>query len=764
MNVYAILLESGAVSEGQDLRRTEVYLQSLKLGLIAAPGDRPPAPPPDAEVREEVFQLSGLWCTACGWLVEHALAREPGVVAAEVLFTSDLLKVRYCPQYLPPQAIPERVASLGYRAAPFGTEDEAGRKAWQDLILRLGLSFFLWMNVMLFSLVVYAGYFGRVADWARGAIPFILMVLALPSVAWGAWPVHRIALYGLRHGRIRMETLLSTGILSAYGYSSAQAFLHGRHFYFDTACAIVALVLLGKALERGAKDASAKGLATLHRLMPRKARIRVGGEEHFVAIEALQAGMVILVKAGERIPADGAVVAGRSSVDESVITGESVLKPKGEGDAVVCGSLNGSGLLEIRVLHAGEDSTLAQIVRSVETALAARSSLERTVDKVAQVFIPAVLAVALATFAGGLLLGLGHTEAILRGISVMVIACPCALGIATPLATTAAVGGASRKGILVRDVGVLETFRKVSAVVLDKTGTMTEGAFRVRASRLERLDLLATLESYSEHPIGQAVVAHAKDRGLRPGTAADLEVLPGQGIAGTVDGLRVACGNRRMMEREGVPPPPEVNALASDWQAEGLTVVFLAVAGEPAGALALGDAPREDAAALVAAFRVRGVKTLLLSGDARATTSHLGRRLGVDECLGEVPPAGKADAVKRLQARGMVVAMVGDGVNDAPALAASDLGIALGSGADLAQQAAPVVLLGPGLMRIEETFRMAARTQRIIRQNLFWAFLYNCAGISLAILGVLTPILAAGAMVLSSLSVIGNSLRLGKDA
>jgi heavy metal translocating P-type ATPase len=427
---------------------------------------------------------------------------------------------------------------------------------------------------------------------------------------------------------------------------------------------------------------------------------------------------------------------------------------------VVCGSLNGAGVLEVRVTQFPEDSSLARIVKAVEGALASRGALERAVDKVSRLFIPAVLVVALATLAASLRLGFPGTEAMLRSIAVLVIACPCALGIATPLATTAAVGAASRKGILIRDVGVLETFRKVDAVVLDKTGTMTEGVFKVRGERLEDLDLVASLEAYSEHPLGQALVARAREAGLALREATDLKVKPGLGIKGLVDGRRVAVGNRRFMEQEGAEPDPETNAQASAWQGEGLTVVFAAVDGAPRGAAALGDAPRKDAAELVAALKARGIRTLLLSGDARSTTQHMGRRLGVDECLGEVPPAEKAEAVRRLQARGAVVAMVGDGVNDAPALAAADLGIAMGSGADLAQHAAPIVLLGPGLLRIEGAFREAERTVRIIRQNLFWAFFYNTAGISLAVTGVLNPILAAGAMVLSSLSVIGNSLRL----
>jgi heavy metal translocating P-type ATPase len=619
------------------------------------------------------------------------------------------------------------------------------------------------MNVMLFSLVIYAGYWLRVADAARRWVPFILMGLALPVVAYSAWPIHRLAWFGLRQLRLRMETLLSVGILAAFGYSVAQAFLGGRHFYFDTACAIVTLVLAGKALERSAKERSARAIAMLHRLLPRKARIRAGASERFVAIEALQPGMVFLVQPGERIPADGTVAAGSSWVDESVLTGEAAPRSRGPGDPVVCGSLNGAGVLEVEVSHAGEDSTLARIVQAVERALAGRSPLERAVDRAARLFIPAVLLLSVGTLAVCLLSGMAPSVAMLRAIAVLAIACPCALGIATPLATTAAVGAASSRGILIRDVAVLETFRRVQVIVLDKTGTVTEGRFKVRGGSMARLDLAASLESYSGHPLARALVQHAREQGIAPGTAGGVEARAGMGLAGTVQGLRVAVGNRAMMAAEGVAIPDGLAAQAERWAEEGLTVAFAHVAGESCGCLAFGDRPRPEAQALVLALRAGGMRVVLLSGDSGAATARIGAMLGVDEAVGEVLPGQKADAVRRYQAGGAVVAMVGDGVNDAQALAVSDLGIAMGSGADLAQHAAPIVLLGEDLMRIDATFRLARRTVRVVRQNLFWAFVYNGVGIPLAMAGVLNPIMAAGAMVLSSLSVIGNSLRLGRQ-
>ena len=764
LNVYAILVESGALDTGVDLRSTDLFQESLRLGLLGQ-GEEATATgvPEGAETKEALYQLSGMWCAACGWVVEHALRREFGIVSAEVLFTSDLLKVTYCPQMVPPGTVPERVKSLGYRAAEFGTEQEGDRREWQDMLLRLGIAGGLWMNVMLFSLVIYASYFEGIAGWAQRAVPFILMVLTLPVVLYSAWPIHRIAWFGVKTGHLRMEALISTGVLAAFAYSSAQAFLGGRHFYFDTACAIVTLVLTGKALERHAKDRSARAIAMLHRLLPKKARLRIDGQERFVAIEALEPGTLVLVKPGERIPADGVVVEGQSTVDEAVVTGESDPRAKTVGDALICGSLNMAGVLELRVTRCGEDSTLAQIVKSVQAALAGKSPLERMVDRVSRLFIPVVLALAALTVLVCLSRGLTGTEAMLRGIAVLVIACPCALGIATPLATTAAIGAASRQGIIIRDARVLETFRKVDLLILDKTGTVTEGDFRVRHAELDHLDLVAALEFYSEHPLAHAVRRFAADRGTAVLDACGIEIRAGQGLLGTVAGQKVTVGNRRLLMEEGIQLPPDVDAKASAWEAEGLTVAFAAVDGTCTGALAFGDRPRVEAAAVVAELRARGVRVVLLSGDARATTERVALAVGVDEFLGEVSPSEKADAVRRFQAQGKVVAMVGDGINDAPALAAADLGIAMGSGADLAMHAAPVVLMRDSLTRITRVFRLATLTLRVLKQNLFWAFFYNTAGIALAMTGVLNPILAAGAMVLSSLSVIGNSMRLGRD-
>jgi heavy metal translocating P-type ATPase len=692
-----------------------------------------------------------MWCASCGWLIEHALTRTRGIASAEVLFASDLLKVRYSPQYLPVERIIERVDSLGYRASEYTGQSGAADAERKDLLLRVGIAAFLWMNVMMFSLVVYASYFEQITGGFGRYIPFLLMALAAPAVFYCAAPILRMAWAGAKMGVLRMETLLAMGILLTYGYSAVQAFAGSNRVYFDTTCAIVTLVLTGKAIERGAKEKTARAMTLLYRLMPNKARLMVDGRERFVSVAALQPGAVFRVKSGERIPADGTVLEGCSHADESVLTGESAPRPKAPGDTVICGSINTGGVLEIRASRVGAESTLARIVRTVEQAAASRTRVERTVDRVARLFIPAVVAIAVMTFAGWQWRTGRTAESLMHAIAVLVIACPCALGIATPLALTAAVAAASRRGILVSDTRVLETIRNVDVVVLDKTGTATEGRFALLATvgDTSRMAQLAALEACSEHPLAKAVVQGCPAASL---ATRDIVIHPGMGISGTVQGAVYFAGSRRLVESlaGAVGDLPRVRGTAAYFGWDGVVK----------GAMEFGDRVRPDAAALCAALRKRGVRTMLLSGDTREATEATAAAIGADEWTAEASPDQKVEAIARLQQSGKVVAMIGDGVNDAPSLSRADLGIALGSGADIAMQAAPLVLMGNSLAGVTDTLDLARRTFRIVRQNLFWAFAYNVVGITLAFTGVLNPILAAGAMVLSSLSVIGNSRRL----
>ncbi len=738
MHVHAILSESGVLASGVDIRETEVFRRSLELGLIATGGrETKPAPAaaPDLASEERLFRLSGLWCSACAWVIEHTLKSQRGVVSAEVHFVSDLLKVRFQPQLLPPARIPELVSGLGYKAAEYTGEASTANAERKDLLMRLGVAAFLWVNVMGMNLSVYFGAFDPV-------LPFLAMALTLPVLLYSAKPILRIAWHGLLRGALRMESLLSLGILAAFGYSAVEAFRGGTHVYFDISCAIVTLVLVGKSVEQGAKHRAARTIASLHRMLPQKARM--AGTERFRAVTELQPGDQVLVKAGERIPVDGTVLSGDSAADESLLTGESKPVRKSPGDRVVAGSVNTGSPLLIAATTVGEASTIAQIVAAVERALVSRSEVERRVDRVSRIFVPTVMAMSLLGAVYWLRSGLAMDEAILRAVTILVIACPCALGIATPLALTAAVGAASRLGILVRDADVLERLARVDEVVLDKTGTVTEDRFELLEANDADLPLLAAVERYSEHPTGKAVVARARALGIAIPEATGVEVIQGAGIRGFVNGVEIIIGSQAFSNAPPEPPCAD-------------TPAWYRIGGEMRGKLVFGTRIRDDARALVRGLRERGIPVRILSGDSESATAATARELGISDYKACVRPEEKAAAVVNRNA-----AMIGDGVNDAPALAAAGLGIAMGSGADLAMRASAMVLLGGDLTRVLDAFTLAAKTRAVVRQNLFWAFFYNSVGIALAAAGLLNPLIAAGAMVFSSLSVVGNSYRLSR--
>ena len=798
MNVYSILFESGVIASGQDFRQTDVFKRSLELGLISNPEARDlTAPVIDANTptSERLLQINGMWCTSCSWLVERALRSLPGVVSAEVFFASDLAKVRFCPQYLPPDKVTNAIERLGYKVSEYSGETETANAETRDLLLRLGVSAFLWSNIMAISTILYVGYFEEIARSASHILPYVLFGLTTPLIFYCAFPILRAAFAGFRSHQIRMETLLSLGILTAYGYSAAQAFRGETHVYFDTAAAIVTLVLTGKLIEKAAKQRAAKSISSLYRLMPRKVRMIAGGVEHFVSIDALRPGEEFVLKSGERVPADGVVTSGETYVDESLLTGESTPIMKRVGDTVISGSLNTGGVVHARATKVGSESALAQIIKLVEQALSSRAGIARTVDRVARIFVPCVIVASLATLAFGLATHVAVTESVMRAISVLVIACPCALGLATPLAITAAVGSASQRGILISNSQMLETVRRLDVVVFDKTGTVTDGKFelldycveaevretiavacvadstRASAHNLERehfeqkcLPILAALELYSEHPLGTSVVERARKLGVSHLEAAEVNIHKGAGITGRVQGRLVCIGNRRFANAQLGDVPASIEQRVAEWQRAGHTVAYFGWDGHVKGALAFGDRIKPEAPEMVRQLQRHGLKVHLVSGDAEATTAFVAKQIGADEYIADALPNQKCVIIQDLQQKALCVAMVGDGVNDAPALAQADLGIALGTGTDVAMRAAPVVLMSNSLLKVIESFDLAERLSRIVRQNLFWAFFYNVLGISLALTGILTPIFAAGAMLLSSTSVVLNSMRLTRQA
>jgi P-type Cu+ transporter len=631
-------------------------------------------------------------------------------------------------------------------------------------------------------LVVAMGHLG---------LPWLELVLATPVVAWGGWPFFVRAWRSVVNRSPNMFTLIGLGVAVAYVYSvvavvAPGAFpasfrdAHGRAgLYFEAAAVIVVLVLLGQVLELRARRRTSGALRSLLALAPPTARrIAPDGSEPEVPLEVVVPGDRLRVRPGERVPVDGVVLEGHSAVDESMVTGEAIPVEKGPGGRLIGGTLNGTGSLVMRAEKVGADTLLAQIVRLVAQAQRSRAPIQRLADRVAAVFVPAVILVAALTFAAWAILGppprLAH--ALVNAVAVLIIACPCALGLATPISIMVATGKGATLGVLFRDAEALERMREVDTLVVDKTGTLTVGRPRLAAvvpvpgvSELEVLEVAAALERGSEHPLAAAIVQGAEERGLRPPAAHAFQSVTGLGVRGEVKGRPAALGSRRFMETLGV----DVSALAGvaeERRREGQTVVFVCVEGRALGLVSVADPIRESTPEALRDLRAEGVRVVMLTGDNRTTAEAVARALGIETVLAEVLPTEKAEHVKRLQGEGRVVAMAGDGINDAPALAQADVGIAMGTGTDVAMESAAVTLVHGDLRGIVRARRLSAATVRNIRQNLFFAFVYNTIGVPVAagvlypFFGILlSPMLAAAAMSLSSVSVILNALRLRSE-
>jgi Cu+-exporting ATPase len=651
-----------------------------------------------------------------------------------------------------------------------------------EMTRRFWVSLALAVPVVVLAMAMVAG------AW----IPWAQAILTSVVVLWGGQVFFARALASLPKRRWNMFTLIGLGVAVAYGYSLVvlafpdlfPALVRDKKgevgLYFEPAAAIVTLVLLGQVLELRARQRTGAAIRALLDLSPKRAlRIRPDGGDEEVALEAVAAGDRLRVRPGEKIPVDGRVLEGDSAVDESMITGEPVPVAKGPGDRLVGATLNGTGALVMRAERVGEGTLLAHIVRLVAEAQRSRAPIQRLADSVSGVFVPAVVGAAVVAFAAWALVGpaprLPH--ALLAAVSVLIIACPCALGLATPMSIMVATGRAAAAGVLFKNAEALEVLREVDTMVIDKTGTLTQGKpelLSVVATGGEDdrtlLRLAASLERGSEHPLAAAIVRGAAARGIAAGEGAGVEALAGRGLRGRVDGRAVALGNTRLLDELGVPAganPRDMTTRADELRATGQTVAFVVADGRLIGLLGLGDPIKPGAAEVIAALRAEGVRTVLLTGDSHVTAAAVGRAVGVDEIEAEVLPADKAATVARLQAGGHRVAMAGDGINDAPALARADVGIAMGTGTDVALESAGVTLLGGDLAGLLRARRISRATITNIKQNLFFAFVYNALGVPLAA-GILyplfrlqlTPEIAAAAMALSSVSVVGNALRL----
>jgi Cu+-exporting ATPase len=597
-----------------------------------------------------------------------------------------------------------------------------------------------------------------------------LFLLVTPVQFIGGWSFYVGAWTAIRTRAINMDFLIALGTTVAYVYSVAVIFfpevlpveVDERDVYFEVSAVIIAFVLLGKYMEEMIKKRSSAAVRKLLDLKPATARVIREGVEMEVPAETVMVGEVVVVRPGEKIATDGAVTEGASSVDESMLTGESMPVEKSPGSQVIGGTLNRAGLFRFKATRVGAETALAQIIKMVEEAQAGSAPIQRLADQVTGYFVPAVVGVAVLAFAGWWLAG-NFPQGLLAFIAVLIIACPCALGIATPAALMVGVGKGAEGGILIRGGEVLERAEKLTTVIFDKTGTLTRGEPNVtdivslsNVSEETVLRLAAAVEAGSEHPLGESIVRAARHRGLDLSKVTGFEAIAGHGIRGDVDGTRVLLGNRRLFRREGIDPAPAEDVMTR-LESEGKTAMLVGADGALAGVVAVADTLKPEAKDAVSALRRERVEVILLTGDNRRTADAIAREVGIERVIAEVLPADKARVVQELQKQGKVVAMVGDGVNDAPALAAADIGIAIGSGSDVAKETGGIILVKNDVRDVVAGIRLSRATMRKIKQNLFWAFIYNAVGIPIAALGFLNPIIAAAAMALSSLSVIVNS-------
>lgn len=736
--------------------------------------------------------LLGMTCANCANTIERRLKKVEGVLDASVNFANEKASVTYAVGTAGRSDLVAAVRKAGYDVveAAEGAEVEDAEAAAREAEIRhqwrrfiVGVIFSL--PLLLFSM---ARDFSLLGHWAHDAwVNWLFLLMATPVQFYVGWDYYTGAYKSLRNGSANMDVLVALGSSAAYFYSVALLIALtlgsralGEHVYFETAAVIITLIVLGKLLEVRAKGRTSEAIKKLMGLRAKTARVIRNGVEKDIPIDDVAVGDLVLVRPGEKIPVDGRVVEGRSAVDESMITGESLPVDKKPGDMVIGATINKQGLLQFEATKVGKETALAQIIRLVEQAQGSKAPIQRLVDQVAAYFVPAVIALALLTFAAWLVTGAGFTPSLVRLIAVLVIACPCAMGLATPTSIIVGVGKGAEKGILFKNSAALEQAHKVTAIVLDKTGTITKGQPAVtdieisptlHAPRSTLLYLAASAERGSEHPLGEAIVRSAQEQGITLAQPAAFESIAGHGISAQIDGRHVLVGNRRFMEREQVT----LNGLAAKADAlqnQAKTAMWLAVDGQAQAVIGVADTIKDGSQEAIANLRQMGLTVIMMTGDNRATAEVIAAEVGVDRVLAEVLPGDKAAHVAKLQAEGYVVAMVGDGINDAPALAQADVGIAIGTGTDVAMEAADVTLMRGDLRGVPQAIHLSRATMRNIRQNLAWAFGYNIALIPIAagilapfegapsFLRQLHPILAAGAMAFSSISVVSNALRL----
>jgi len=743
-----------------------------------------------AATSKSIFPVVGMTCASCVARVEQALSSVPGVISANVNLASEKATVEYIEgtEFAElRQAVAEAGYELGSEAETLEDVTTAARREIKRVRNR-------------FTLAIIFGALILVLGFAPSFIgkPYLLWALATPVQFWAGLRFYRGAWGALRHRTADMNTLIAVGTSAAYFYSVVAILFPslfvaaGREpsLYFDTAALIIGLILLGRFLEARARGQTSEAIKKLIGMQPKTALVIRDGEEREIPVEDVQVGDLILVRPGERVPVDGIIRQGYSSIDESMITGESIPVEKKAGDEVIGATINKTGSFQFEATKVGKDTALAHIIRMVEEAQGSKAPIQRLADVIASYFVPTVIGIAIATFIIWYFLGPApaFTFALLNFVAVLIIACPCALGLATPTAIMVGTGKGAENGVLIRSAEALERSHKISAVLLDKTGTLTRGEPKVTdiisvpsSSQEEILQLAASAEHGSEHPLGEAIVKAASEKKLKLSPASDFNAVPGHGIEALVEDKKLLLGNLKLIKDRGL----SLNGLEEEanrlWE-KGKTVMFIALDSQVVGIIAVADTIKPNAKEALEEIHKMGVETVMLTGDNQRTAEAIAQEVGVDRILAEVLPEHKAQEVKKLQEEGKVVAMVGDGINDAPALAQADIGIAIGTGTDVAMETGDITLISGDLTGIVTAISLSKRTMRTIKQNLFWAFAYNTALIPVAAgvlylvfrqsgvpsglhfilgdYGFLNPILAAAAMAASSLTVVSNSLRL----